>query len=193
MKWNPYFDWCSILLTPKPIPPKQRKSGAKNRAFEEIVSTLHSLDIEKAWHPQNEWPWRERLFVMLVFSGPKEYIENCDVDNLSKAALDAYKGIVYADDRQIHYLIASKQSKSLQWVPSDKPSLTIGIKKIGSDFELKTIPPFFVTTDEVNTDKKPAQIFIQVNGRTLNFTFADSMTSKDFDKIKRDILSELDA
>ncbi len=191
MAWNPFFDWCSILLTPKPIPPKQRKSGPKNREFEDIVTTIHNLDVDRKWYPQNEWPWTGRLFVMLSFSGPREYLDHCDVDNLSKAALDAFKGIVYADDRQIDYLIAFKKASPFDWIPADKPSLTIGVKKIESDFTPVTIPSFFVASDKDDTTKHPSQIFIQINGKTLHFQFDDSITEKDFDSINKRVMAEI--
>ena len=48
------------------------------------------------------------------------HIKKPDLDNLTKAALDACNGIVWADDSQVYHIVASK-------VYDDKPRLIIYI------------------------------------------------------------------
>lgn len=191
MAWNPYFDWCSILLSPKPIPPKQRKSGTKNREFENIISEMQSEVVDRTWYPMNQWPWKEKLFVMLAFSGPKGYIENCDIDNLSKAALDAYKGIVYVDDKQIYHLMAYKSDKPIKWVKKNTPALIIGIKKIDTNFELVGVPQFFIKSKTGGKKDSPAQLSFKANGKILRFDFPNGMTGEDFERANKEIMKEV--
>jgi Holliday junction resolvase RusA-like endonuclease len=158
---------------------------------ESLGLKIESLKISlRKWHPQNQWPWSERLFAMISFSGPKEYLENCDVDNLAKAALDAFKGIVYIDDKQIHYLIAFKENKPFESILNNTPALIIGLKKIGIDFKPTSIPKFLDVQKESEKDH-PAQLFFQVNGKNMHIEVADGISSVDLVNIEQKLLNEL--
>lgn len=57
-------------------------------------------------------------------SAPSFHCQTPDVDKLARAVLDAMTGIVYADDKTIHRLVANK------WWTSDKPGADVSVQVI---------------------------------------------------------------
>lgn len=167
-----FFDFTAMLFSKDPVPPKQSKRNSRNRQFESFISNLH-LDFapEPKTFPQNEWPWKGRLLVVLTFSGPNDFLRQADVDNLSKAVLDAYKKIAYDDDSQVDVLIARKNYTPL----SEYVSFTIQIKKIQENYLPDFINFPLVKTDTQHQGNSPAIIVYENQaGERIQHTVASN-------------------
>lgn len=57
---------------------------------------------------KDKWPYKQKLMICIGVSGTKSLYGTRDIDNMVKPILDALKGIVFVDDKQVHLLIASK-------------------------------------------------------------------------------------
>ena len=86
----------------------KKKSENKLKEFEDkfkkqIISNL------KVEHPYKK---PEQLEVIISVSMEKKRLDNVDIDNLSKAILDCFNGLVYEDDCQVISLYAEKNTFS---------------------------------------------------------------------------------
>ncbi len=125
-----FYDLVITLELSRPLPQKQTKGKTQNRAFEkEIAQHLKT-------HKKDYLPFKKRLLFAFNVSGPKEYIENIDVDNVAKSLLDALKGEVYKDDKQVYFLIAEKH------LIKDVTAAVIGIREIQDNEEITFVPKF---------------------------------------------------
>lgn len=80
---------------------------------------------------QGKDPMRGTLDVVLEFF--RGDMRRVDLDNLSKAVLDAMNKIVYEDDRQINKLILTKE------YDKDKPGVIISVSKCSLEYYEKRI------------------------------------------------------
>ena len=69
------------------------------------------------------------MIVAIHIFGKESYIKKADVDNFAKFILDAFKGVIYKDDKQIYNLIVSKEN-------GKGDGVWIGIKKMNDDLPL---------------------------------------------------------
>jgi Holliday junction resolvase RusA-like endonuclease len=119
IKYEAFYDSFLIIELNRELPPKQRKAKEKNRDFEkEFQGEL--LKIQKGG-----MPWKEDLIVAIKIFGNAQWVENVDVDNISKAVLDGCKEILFEDDRQVYVLICQKSIQKRA-----KPYAYIMLKKI---------------------------------------------------------------
>jgi Holliday junction resolvase RusA-like endonuclease len=58
-----------------------------------------------------------------ILAGEEVYLGRIDVDNASKACLDAMNGVCFGDDKQIVRLLATK-------IPSDEPGVDVRIEAL---------------------------------------------------------------
>lgn len=97
----------SIFVPGKPVPKqsfKYRKGGGYTPARVKAWQDTVAYEVKRAW-------WlgpleNPDLTVELVFCLPDN--RKRDLDNLSKAILDALNGIVWVDDKQITKLVLGK-------------------------------------------------------------------------------------
>ncbi|MFT3845338.1 MAG: RusA family crossover junction endodeoxyribonuclease [Lacibacter sp.] len=131
---NPFYDGVMLFMFNKPVPPKQTKGKKQNRKFEEYLRN-HLLKVK-----QDKWPVKGKVMVFISVTGSQEWIENIDVDNISKSVLDSIKNIVIEDDSSVYALFADKR------LVLNKSGLLIGIKKINghNDYFESVIPPYYV-------------------------------------------------
>ena len=102
--------------------------------FEESIKEIFS-------NPANDWPLKGRLLVGIGIHLPKKDYKVKDVDNMAKAILDAFCGIVYEDDKQIDCLYVSKDIAE-EW------SVWIVLKTLGDDPQSWFIEPMMVQVTE---------------------------------------------
>src|SRR4051794_22717386 len=114
---NPFYDGIMMFVFGKPLPPKQRKAKEQNRKFEQYLKK-HLTNIK-----QEVWPISGKILISISVTGLENWLENIDIDNISKSVLDCLKGIVYEDDKDIYALFAEKR------FVLNKNGLMIGIKK----------------------------------------------------------------
>ncbi len=62
-------------------------------------------------------PRPKRLMRRSDPAGPIAHTARPDIDNLSKSLLDAWRGMVWRDDAQIHVLLASKSYAEKDGIP----------------------------------------------------------------------------
>jgi hypothetical protein len=128
---NPFYDEVLIFLLDQPVPPKQRKGKLQNRNFEALIKN----DLSQS---QNEnWPYLERVMVVFSVTGPIDYLDNVDIDNVAKSILDICKGILFKDDRQVYSLIAEKHIQPTQ------PAFVLALRKMKEGEFADFVPAFY--------------------------------------------------
>lgn len=133
---NPFYDEVIIFLLDKPVPPKQRKGKLQNRNFEkEIKDRLDKLKSES-------WPYSEKVMIIFAITGPIDYLNNIDIDNVAKSILDICKGILFTDDRQVFSLIAEKHIKP------ERSGFVLALKKMEDGEFASFVPPFYSENPE---------------------------------------------
>jgi len=83
--------------------PRPKQSFRYSKKGHYIPARVRAWQDAVAWAAQQEMagdePMEGELSVSLTFYRPNKV--RCDLDNLSKAVLDAMNGIVYEDDKQV--------------------------------------------------------------------------------------------
>jgi Holliday junction resolvase RusA-like endonuclease len=82
--------------------------------------------VRESLTPEPGWPLSGRLLLAMSVTLPLASFEAKDVDNIAKSVLDALKGVVYEDDRQVVSLFVSKSQGELG-------SFFVGIRSLGVD------------------------------------------------------------
>lgn len=70
-----------------------------------------------------------KLEIIISVSMDEKRITDVDIDNLSKAVIDCFRGLVFIDDCQIQNLLASKHVNS--FIPLN--GLMVGVRKINGE------------------------------------------------------------
>ena len=140
---NPFYDGVMMFTFPDTLPPKQRTGKKQNRVFENYLRT-HLIGVDNKGH----WPLTQKLMICLTVTGTEKWVEYCDVDNITKAVLDCFNGIVIKDDRQVYSLTVEKRV-------DNHNGLIIGIKAINSheDYYGVNLPVYFLDKED-KSDKK---------------------------------------
>lgn len=128
---NPFYDEVFGLRLPNPVPPKQRKGKKQNREFESQTRE-HLREMTN-----DNWPHDSKLLIVLSITGPEEYLNNCDIDNITKAVLDSCNGIVFNDDRQVFSLVVEKH------IEPSQPSFLIGLRRMKHGEIMSFVPALF--------------------------------------------------
>jgi Holliday junction resolvase RusA-like endonuclease len=89
----------------KPVEGGLYERRDKGNAVDFINNIKEKLSKEK----KNNWPYTQKIMLVIGISGTKGLYGNRDIDNMVKSVFDALKGVLFVDDSQIHLLIASKQ------------------------------------------------------------------------------------
>ena len=100
------------------------------KEFEKYIRESFSCEDKE------EWPYSDRLLVSIWISIKNSEYKCKDIDNIAKSIMDALKGIVYVDDKQIDTLHISK-------MPSENNFLMIGIKKLKKNDYTPYSPPLY--------------------------------------------------
>jgi Holliday junction resolvase RusA-like endonuclease len=140
---NPFYDGVMMFKLKNPVPPKQRKGKAQNNEFEKYLRN-HLCSVQH----QSRWPLTTKILICLSATGPEKWIENCDIDNIAKAVLDCFKGIVIEDDKQVYALFADKR------IDENNNGIIVGVKEIigHNDYFGLNIPYYFLD-EELATNK----------------------------------------
>lgn len=110
-------DTITITLDGEPVP-KARPRFGRGRVYTPARTKKFETDL--AWMAKREMigrkPLAGALKVEIVFAMTRP--EFVDVDNLTKAALDACNGVVWRDDSQVVELVARKScsDKAQTWI-----------------------------------------------------------------------------
>lgn len=92
----------------------------------------------KTWldkKPNPNWPCKNRLLVAIQFGLTEKKYKQKDIDNITKSLIDALKGTVYEDDKQIDSLHLLKYK-------SENNTFMIGIKELSESDPGWFFPPF---------------------------------------------------
>ena len=92
---------------------------------ENAQSFIKEMQIRLLNKKKLVWPYKEELLLVAGVSGTKKQYGAKDLDNILKSVLDAFKGIVFEDDKQVRIVIASKQI----WEYNMK-GLSVGLRKL---------------------------------------------------------------
>ena|SRR5258708_6692593 len=82
----------------------------------------------------SKWPTPDPVFLAIEATLPPTEFGQKDVDNVSKSVLDALKGLIYEDDRQVVSLFVSKASGA-------DHSLVVGVKRLVPGEKIWFVPP----------------------------------------------------
>jgi Holliday junction resolvase RusA-like endonuclease len=82
--------------------------------------------IRKKIAPDNAWPLKGRVLLAIDITLSPESFKTKDIDNVSKSILDALKGLVYDDDRQVVSLFVSKSV-------GECSSFFVGVRELAAD------------------------------------------------------------
>jgi Holliday junction resolvase RusA-like endonuclease len=72
-------------------------------------------EVRAALTPERQWPFRGSVFVVISIGLPEAEFRTKDGDNISKSLLDAMKGVVFPDDRQVVALFVNKHVTEGHW------------------------------------------------------------------------------
>lgn len=100
----------------------KKKSENTLKKFEEDFTQLIKENLKEE-HPYKK---PEKLEVIISVSMDEKRLESVDIDNLAKAILDCFNGLVYEDDSQIVSLLAFKEINGFYPVNG----LMVGIKRL---------------------------------------------------------------
>lgn len=92
---------------------------------------------------KHKWPYTQPLMIFVGLSGIKKLYGEKDLDNILKSVFDAFKGIVFVDDAQIHLVIASKQI----WKYSMK-GFAVGIRILPPDPQIDKYVPALLSNSK---------------------------------------------
>jgi Holliday junction resolvase RusA-like endonuclease len=145
---NPYYDDLMLFMLDKPIPPKQRKGKAQRRESEVWLRK----EFEEMKPKKLGWPYMDKIMLVFSVTGPADYLENVDIDNIAKMVLDCCKGLVYIDDKQIFSLIAEKH------VSPKQPGLVIAIRRMAHGEFADFVPALY----SQDPDTWPAEGFERI-------------------------------
>ena len=103
----------SFVIPGKPLPQKRpivRRAGWTIDPPESVkekrrIATIALMEMAKQRWAMTDQPVK----VSLTFHGANKL---CDIDNLVKLCLDAVKGVVWKDDRQVQQLFAIKRDST---------------------------------------------------------------------------------
>ena len=104
---------------------QKKKSENLLKAFEEEF-IKHIKDNLTEEHPYNI---DIKLEIVISISMDEKRLKEVDIDNLSKAVIDCFRGLLFIDDSQIQNLLAKKN------VNAYKPlnGLMVGVRKINGE------------------------------------------------------------
>lgn len=119
------------------------QNKAKAKSFTNIIKG----ELAKVRH--DRWPYKNRLMIAIGIAGPTTMYSRKDVDNMSKSLLDAFKGIIYEDDRLIDILLIQKQLWDLTLY-----GFEIGIRVLNPDKKDKYTPILRYSFDIENQEMK---------------------------------------
>jgi Holliday junction resolvase RusA-like endonuclease len=147
---NPFYDY--VFGSFDIIVPSTR-SGYKNNSQSgqsipnPITNSVHKFrKCIKNWlgnNPDKDWPCKCRLFILLYLGlTPKDYAKK-DIDNITKSLIDALKGIVYRDDKQIDILYVHKYKTTME----GNGSFMVGIKKLINNDTMRFFPSLYSATN----------------------------------------------
>lgn len=100
----------------------KKKSENNLKKFEDEFIQLINENIKEE-HPYKK---PEKLEVIISVSMDEKRLENVDVDNLSKAILDCFNGLIYEDDSQIVSLLVFKDINGFYPING----LMVGIRRL---------------------------------------------------------------
>ena len=111
------MNWQGFSIDMEPVPwarPRiSRGKGFHNTAKTDAARRLIGIRLFQEWRGRGG-PIKDAIHLRLVFyfrqpaKPTRPYPTRCDLDNLVKLVCDALTGLLYADDRQIQSIEASK-------------------------------------------------------------------------------------
>jgi Holliday junction resolvase RusA-like endonuclease len=125
-----YYDEVFGHISSFPVPTSQTKNKKKVKLYKENINKL----LEEA--KNDKWPYKERLTITVLVTGPKTYIQRIDLDNMLKNLLDILKSNVFVDDKQIFSLMVSKKI-----LPQN--GFMLGLRVLKEDEFNQCIPPLY--------------------------------------------------
>lgn len=90
---------------------EKKELGEQEKKFRQLLADVTKQTIKKA-NLADQFPTEKPicLFVLQYFVSERDYREK-DVDNMAKAILDTFKGVVYKSDAQVKTLLVVKELK----------------------------------------------------------------------------------
>lgn len=123
---NPIYDEVITIHSKQfKIPTKSSKNKIVQKGMTAAFRKIISADRKK----KSQNIFQTKLIVAIHIFGKESYIKKADVDNFAKFILDAFKGVIYKDDKQIYNLIVSKEN-------GKGDGVWIGIREMKDDLPL---------------------------------------------------------
>jgi|ERR1051325_2599716 Holliday junction resolvase RusA-like endonuclease len=129
---NRYYNDVFGLIYESSIPTSQTKDKQKRMAFvSHLKDQVGNIKINR---PQ--WPYKQKVTIALLVTGPLKYIQRIDLDNAQKLLFDCLKGSVIKDDKQIFSVMAEKQILEYN-------GFLVGIRTLADNEINYCIPPLY--------------------------------------------------
>jgi Holliday junction resolvase RusA-like endonuclease len=142
---NPDFDDVFFFYDEEIFTSSEKFKHVEGKIYERTnkenaINFIKKIKEKLRRNVKTTWPYKDKLMVVIGASGSKSIYGNRDLDNIVKPVFDAFKGIVFEDDSQVHLLIASKQI----WENNLK-GFMVGIRILDEKYIDKYVPWLYTT------------------------------------------------
>ncbi len=125
--------------------PSKRIHFHVDRAAEVVTITQSQsgaqfeASVRESLTPEAGWPLKGRVLLAIGMVLPAESYRLKDVDNIAKSVLDALKGLVYDDDRQVASMFVSK-------AVGEEAQLFVGVRSLNEGEPAWCFPSLYSST-----------------------------------------------